>query len=150
MKQGLAYLFLVVALFAVTACGAGPSASPAPSASNAQPAPKAPLSPPPGTLPIEYKELSTRLGPAPSADVVPWTLIRTDPDQNRIYISATQNGCTAPDSVYLKETADEVRIEVTSPKATADHCTEQKATLIGYVQLKKPLDGRRVTGGEQR
>ena len=151
MKQIIALALLAAGVLGTASCGSDHAVSPTPSASGNQPttqAPattKAPISDP-GTLPVPYTKLATKTGPV-TGDPVPWTLVRTDPAQNRIYIAATQVGCAAPDAVYLQETPSEVTITVTSPPQMASGpCTQQNVTLVGYVQLNDPLGNRHVVG----
>jgi hypothetical protein len=47
--------------------------------------------------------------------------------------------------VHLQETPTEIVIGVTGP-SFGSPCTAQKVTLVGYVQLNGPVDGRRIVG----
>jgi hypothetical protein len=47
--------------------------------------------------------------------------------------------------VHLQETPTEIVIGVTGP-SSGSPCTAQKVTLVGYVQLNGPVDGRRIVG----
>jgi hypothetical protein len=146
MKRAVAFPLAAAAMCMATACGAGaPAGPPTPTAPEIQLVTQAPISAP-HTVSVAYKEIPTKAGPGPESGLLAWTLIRTDPDRGRVYLSATQTGCTAPESIYLAETTSEIRITVAGPKPATDPCTEQQATLIGYVQLTAPISGRRIIG----
>lgn len=76
---------------------------------------------------------------------VPWTLVRIDNEENRIYLSAGQVSCKVPSVVHLRETPTEIILAVTGPPSGSP-CTAQKLSLVGYVQLNDPIGGRRVVG----
>lgn len=109
-----------------------------------------PAAPPAKTSPSIHAitPLSNRL-PTDSSQAtgerVPWTLVRIDNERNRIYLSAGSVGCLVPHVVHLQETPTEIVIGVTVP-SSGSPCTAQKVTLVGYVQLNGPVDGRRIVG----
>ena len=71
--------------------------------------------------------------------------MRIDNEKNRIHLSAGSVGCLVPHVVHLQETPTEIVIGVTGP-SSGSPCTAQKVTLVGYVQLNGPVDGRRIVG----
>jgi hypothetical protein len=75
--------------------------------------------------------------------------VRIDNEKNRIYLSAGQVGCAVPSLVHLQETPTEILIAVTGAPSSASSgspCTARKVSLVGYVQLNGPVDGRRIMG----
>jgi len=57
-----------------------------------------------------------------------------------------------PSVVHLQETVTEIIIAVTGPPSSApanSPGTEQKVSLVGYVQLNGPVGGRRIVGNTE-
>ena len=84
-------------------------------------------------------------GSARSQPSLPWSLIRVDHTNNRIYLSADSAalGCTTPIGVQLEETTQAVTIRVVGTSAESP-CTAQMMTLIGYVITKAPIGSRHI------
>ena len=82
---------------------------------------------------------------------LPWSLIRVDRADNRIYLSVSGPGnlCTTPTGVQVDETAQTVTIRAVG-RSTDGPCTAQKITMIGYVATKAPIDARRIEHAEAR
>ena len=79
-------------------------------------------------------------GPAKSRPSLPWSLIRVNRADSRIYLSATGPGrdCTTPVGAHVDETTQTVTIRVVGRSAHGP-CTAQKLTMIGYVVTKAPI-----------
>jgi len=90
-------------------------------------------------------------GSAKSGASLPWSLIRVDRADNRIYLSVTGPGnlCTTPTGVQVDETAQTVTIRAVG-RSTDGPCTAQKITMIGYVAPKAPIDARRIEHADAR
>jgi hypothetical protein len=71
--------------------------------------------------------------------------VRIDNEKNRIYLSAGQVNCAVPAVVHLQESSTEIVLAVTG-QSFGSPCTAKKVTLIGYVQLNGPVNGRRIIG----
>jgi hypothetical protein len=95
------------------------------------------------TITPQYAQLTIdrTTDPAPT---VPWQLIKVDPQENRIYLSASSSGCSHPRKVRVTETAASIQITVTGAGG-GDPCSMQYETLMGYVQLGS-IGDRQVTG----
>lgn len=99
----------------------------------------------PGITPItpDFQELPLDPTSGP-AETLPWHLIRVDHQENRIYLSAPQAGCSTPEKVRLKESPSQITITVTGSSAK-EPCTMQHVTMIGYVQIES-IGARQVSG----
>ena len=95
------------------------------------------------TITPHYAELTIdrTTDPAPT---VPWQLIKVDPQENRIYLSASSSGCSHPRKVRVTETAASIEITVTGTGG-GEPCSMQYETLTGYIQLGS-IGDRQVTG----
>jgi len=84
-------------------------------------------------------------GSAKSGTSLPWSLIRVDHADNRIYLSVSGPGnlCTTPTGVQVDETAQTVTIRAVG-RSTDGPCTAQKITIIGYVAPKTPIGARLI------
>jgi hypothetical protein len=71
-------------------------------------------------------------------------LVRVDRHENRIYVSASNTGCSHPNTVRVTETASSIQIAVTGTGG-GDPCSMQHVTLVGYVQLSS-IGDREVIG----
>ena len=136
-RLGAATFCTVVLAAALTAC-AGQADPPL---GSSPPTGKAVL--PIETITPQYSELTIdrATGPAP---IVSWELIKVDPQENRVYLSASTAGCTNPEKVRVTETASSIQITVTGTSGS-EPCTMQYVTLIGYVQLSS-IGDRQVIG----
>jgi hypothetical protein len=138
--------FIAVALLGLTSCGAAGTRS-GPGQSTAI-VPLTKSSSGVQTITAASNEIRVDTTSGSAGANVPWTLVRIDKVNNRIYLSAGQISCVMPDTVHLQETSSEIVLSVTGKPASAP-CAAQKVTLAGYVQLSVPVDGRRIVGYSQ-
>lgn len=112
----LGFVLLVAGLTGCAGQTGPPLGSSPPSGSPVSPTGTATLAP-------QYNELTIdrTSGPAPT---VPWQLIRVDHQENRIYLSASTTGCTAPEKVRVTESVSSIRITVTGTSGS-EPCTMQ-------------------------
>jgi hypothetical protein len=148
--------FIAVALLGLTSCGAAGTRSGPGQSTAIVPLTKSSS----GVVPLTKSSSGIQTITAASNEIrvdttsgsaganVPWTLVRIDKVNNRIYLSAGQISCVMPDTVHLQETSSEIVLSVTGKPASAP-CAAQKVTLAGYVQLSVPVDGRRIVGYSQ-
>jgi hypothetical protein len=123
---------------ALTACAgqAGPPLGSEPPTGKPMPLPVETITPPYSELAIDRTT-----GPAPT---VPWQLMKVDPQENRIYLSASTSGCSHPKTVRVSETPTTVQVTVTGIGDT-EPCSMKYITLIGYIQFDSMGD-RQVIG----
>ena len=90
-------------------------------------------------------------GSAKSGPSLPWSLIRVDRADNRVYLSVTGPGnlCNTPTGVQVDETAQTVTIRAVG-RSTDDPCTTQKMTMIGCVAPQAPIGDRQIEHAHAR
>jgi hypothetical protein len=78
-----------------------------------------------------------------AAPTLPWSLVRVDRSNNRIYLSSTSVMCTVPTKVHLSESSASITISVIGDSSAAP-CTAQNLTMIGYVVTQTPIGDRTI------
>lgn len=119
---------VVALVLALAGCGSSqsPSATPAPTWPSGDPFPLV-------AAPVDGPRLS-------------WDLVRVDPEQDRVYLTVSKQGCTIPQEVEFSETATTVTLAVVGVELS-EPCTADARALTGYVQLPTALGDRQVLHG---
>jgi hypothetical protein len=152
-RWAAAVAFIAAALLGLTSCGAAGTRSGPGQSTDIVPLTKSSSGVVPPTksssgvqtITPASNELTVDTTSGAAGPNVPWTLVKIDKVNNRIYLSAGQISCVMPDTVHLQETPSEIVLSVTGKPASAP-CAAQKVTLVGYVQLSDPVGGRRIVG----
>lgn len=142
---GVAFATVTLAGCAATPQASGPS-GPAMTGTSAPSSPSA--SPPQQSLldqPFPVDTAGSAHGP-----YVPWTLIRVDPNENRIYLSAESHDCVQPSAAHLSETSTTITVEVegASTANASGVCTLESRTLVGWITPQSPVAARQILHGQ--
>lgn len=129
-------------LFSASACAGtdGQAAGPVPSREGA---------PSVGAVPVGGMPIPT-VGAA-SADQAPlaWQLIRVDEEHDRVFLDIASKNCSSPQAVVVKEDTRTITITALGAKPPAQACAADRKDLVGYVEPREPIGGRKILHGSQ-